>query len=163
MAQDFSFDIASEPNVQEIDNAINMSMKEILNRFDFKGSVSKIERADKAINIVSDDDYKLKSVVDILQGKLVKRGISLKFLEPGKIEDSLGGAKKQAIAIKSGIPQEKAKEINKMIKDLGLKVNTQIQGEQIRVFSKKKDDLQTVIQKLKAAELPIELQFVNYR
>ena len=164
MAQQFSFDIASKPNFQEIDNSINMSMREIANRFDFKGSISSVKlEENKRIVIVSDDEFKLKSVIDILQGKLIKRGISLKFFEYGKIEQATGGTVRQVINIKSGIPQEKAKEINKMIKDKGIKVQTQIQGDQIRVISKSKDTLQTVITFLRAANLDIALQFTNYR
>ena len=163
MAQDHSFDIVSKMNLQELDNAIQMSLKEIGQRFDFKGSITEIKHEKEAIVIVSDDEFKLKSVVDILQGKLVKRGISLKFLEYGKIESALGETARQEIKLKQGISQEQAKEINKKIKDTGLKVQSQIQGDQLRVFGKKLDDLQLVIQSLKKAELPIELQFVNYR
>jgi uncharacterized protein YajQ (UPF0234 family) len=164
MAQDFSFDIVSKINLQEMDNAINMSMKEISQRFDFKGSVSSIKNEEnKKLIVVSDDEFKLKNVVDILQNKLVKRGISLKFLEYGKTESSLGGSVKQEITLKQGIPQEKAKQINNMIRDQKLKVQTQIQGDQIRASSKSKDDLQAVIQLLRAANLDIELQFINYR
>ena len=164
MAQEFSFDIVSKINMQELDNSINMTMKEISQRFDFKGSVSSIKNEEtKKIVIVSDDEFKLKNVIDILQTKLVKRAISLKFLEYGKIESSLGGSVKQDINLKQGIPQEKAKEINNLIRDKKLKVQTQIQGDQIRVTSKSKDELQAVIQMLRAANLDIELQFVNYR
>ena len=164
MAQDFSFDIVSKINLQEMDNAINMSMKEISQRFDFKGSVSDIKNEEnKKLVIVSDDEFKLKNVIDILQGKLVKRGISLKFLDYGKVESSLGGSVKQEITLKQGIPQEKAKQINTLIKDKKLKVQPQIQGDQIRVASKSKDELQVVIQMLRSANLDIELQFVNYR
>jgi hypothetical protein len=164
MAQDFSFDIVSKINLQELDNAINMSMKEISQRFDFKGSVSDIKNEEnKKLVVVSDDEFKLKNVIDILQGKLVKRGISLKFLDYGKIESSIGGSVKQEVTLKQGIPQEKAKQINTLIKDKKLKVQPQIQGDQIRVASKSKDELQVVIQTLRAANLDIELQFVNYR
>jgi hypothetical protein len=164
MAQDFSFDIVSKINLQEMDNAINMSMKEISQRFDFKGSVSSIRNEEnKKIVVVSDDEFKLKNVLDILQGKLVKRGISLKFLDYGKVESSLGGSVKQEITLKQGIPQEKAKQINILIKDKKLKVQPQIQGDQIRVSSKSKDELQAVMQLLRAANLDIELQFANYR
>ena len=164
MSQEHSFDIASKPNLQEIDNAISMAMKEITNRFDFKGSISKIEKEgpDK-IKLTSEDEFKLKQVNIVLQNKLVKRQIALKFLEYAKIEQALGGAVKQIINIKQGIPQEKAKEINKLIKSFGVKVQTQIQGDQIRVSGKKLDDLQAVMAKLKAANLPLVLQFVNYR
>ena len=163
MPQDHSFDIVSKPNLQEIDNAIAMSMKEITTRFDFKGSISKIEKEDINIKITSEDEFKLKNVVNILQDKLVKRKVPLKFFEYGKPEESLGGHLKQIVTVKQGIPQERAKEITKLIKASGLKVQAQIQGEEIRVFSKKLDDLQSVIQKIKAANLPIELQFSNYR
>jgi len=164
MAQDFSFDIVSKIDLQELDNAINMSMKEISQRFDFKGSVSDIKNEEnKKLVVVSDDEFKLKNVIDILQGKLVKRGISLKFLDYGKVESSLGGSVKQDITLKQGILQEKAKQINALIKDKKLKVQPQIQGDQIRVSSKSKDELQTVMQMLRAANLDIELQFVNYR
>lgn len=163
MAQDHSFDIVSKINLQELDNAINMSLKEIAQRFDFRGSITEIKKEEDKIILVSDDEFKLKNVIDILQGKLVKRGISLKFLEYGKVEQALGGAVKQEVKLKQGISQEQAKDINKKIKDAGLKVQTQIQGDQIRVFGKKLDDLQIVIQTLKQINLPIELQFSNYR
>src|SRR3989339_2069496 len=156
MAKDHSFDIVSKPNLQEIDNAIQMAMREIANRFDFKGSISKIEKeGDDKIKLVSEDEFKLKNVVNILQDKLVKRKVPLKFFEYGKPEESLGGHLKQIVTVKQGIPQERAKEITKLIKASGLKVQAQIQGEEIRVFSKKLDDLQAVIQKIKAANLPI--------
>jgi uncharacterized protein YajQ (UPF0234 family) len=163
MSQDHSFDIVSKPDLQEVDNAISMAMKEIVNRFDFKGSVSKIEKEGDNLKLSSEDEFKLKNVASILQDKLVKRKVPLKFFEFGKIEESLGGHVKQIVTVKKGIPQEKAKEINKIIKELGLKVQSQIQGDELRVFGKKLDDLQAVIHKLRAANLPIELQFVNYR
>jgi len=150
--------------MQELDNAINMSMKEILQRFDFKGSVSKITKeGNDKLNIVSDDEFKLKNVNNILQEKLIKRGISLKFLEYGKVEESLGGSVKQIVNLKQGISQEKGKELNKIIKNSGLKVQSQIQGDELRVSAKKIDDLQAIIQFLKKQDLGIELQFVNYR
>lgn len=163
MAQDHSFDIVSKPNLQEIGNAIQMAMKEISTRFDFKGSISKIEKEADKIKLASEDEFKLKSVVNILQDKLAKRKVPLKFFEYGKVEESLGGNAKQLVAIKQGIPQDKAKEIIKLIKSSGLKVQANIQGDQIRVSAKKIDDLQTVLQKIKIANLPIVLQFVNYR
>jgi hypothetical protein len=163
MAQDSSFDVVSKVNYQETDNAINQAMAEITNRFDFKGSCSEITRNDKTINLVSDDDYKLKSVIDVLQGKLVKRGVSLKFLEYGKVDNALGGHAKQVITLQDGITQEKAKEINKAIKEAKLKVQSQIQGDQLRVSSKSKDDLQAVMQLLRGQDFGIELQFSNYR
>jgi len=163
MAQDHSFDIVSKPNLQEVDNAISMAMKEISTRFDFKGSISKIEKEGEDIKIVSDDEYKLKSTAKVLEDKLIKRKVPLKFFEHGKVEEALGGNAKQLLKVKKGIPQDKAKQINQLIKSSGLKVRSQIQGDEIRVFGKKLDDLQAVMQKLKAANLPIVLQFVNYR
>lgn len=163
MPQDHSFDIVSKVNLAEMDNAIQMSMKEIQTRFDFKGSKSEIRREPDKIIIVSDDAFKLKSVIDILHPKLIKRGVSIKFLEYGKIEEALGGTVRQEALIKQGIVQEQAKEINKKIKEMGLKVQSQIQGDQLRVTAKKIDDLQLVLQNLKKATLPIELQFVNFR
>ena len=142
---------------------MNMAMKEILNRYDFKGSQSKITNDKDKIVIIADDDYKLRSVIEILHTKLAKRGVSLKFLEYGKVEEALGGTIRQEAKIKSGISQDQAKEINKKIKALGLKVQSQIQGDQIRVSAKKIDDLQSVMPGLKAANLPIALQFINYR
>ncbi|MFH1684634.1 MAG: YajQ family cyclic di-GMP-binding protein [Candidatus Margulisiibacteriota bacterium] len=163
MAKDSSFDIVSKPNLQEIDNAIQMAMKEIVNRFDFKGSISKIEKDGNNIRLLSEDDFKLKNVANVLQDKLIKRKISLKFFEYGKIEDAASGHKKQLLTLKDGIPQDKAKEIVKLIKSMGLKVQASIQGDEIRVSAKKIDDLQAVMQKLKAANLPTVLQFINYR
>ncbi|OGC06896.1 YajQ family cyclic di-GMP-binding protein [candidate division WOR-1 bacterium RIFOXYD2_FULL_36_8] len=163
MAQDHSFDITSNANLAEVDNAIQMSMKEILNRFDFKGTKSDIKRADTTITVISDDEFKLKNVIQILQNKLVKRGISLKFLDYGKTDQALQGTVRQEIKIKQGISQEQAKEINKLIKEMKLKIQSQIQGDQIRVSAGKIDDLQVVIQKLKQVNLNIELQFANYR
>lgn len=163
MASDHSFDIVSKANVQEIDNALLMAMKEIQTRFDFKGSVSKIEREGDKIKLVSDDHIKMKHVIDLMQDKIVKRKVPLKFFEYGKPEDALGGAVKQEVTIKQGIPQDKAKEITKLIKGSGLKVQTQIQDDKIRVFGKKLDDLQLVIQKLRTADLGLVLQFENYR
>lgn len=166
MPQDHSFDIVSKPNMQEVDNAISMAMKEITNRFDFKGSISSITKGGEKgdiIKIVSEDEFKLKNVVTVLQEKFARRQVPIKFFEFGKVEEALGGTVKQDVTIKQGIPQEKAKEITKLIKASGIKVQTQIQGDEIRVSGKKLDDLQAVIQKVKAANLPIALSFVNYR
>lgn len=159
-----SFDIVSKVDPQEVDNAVNQAIKEMQQRYDFKGSKSEIKWEKKEeITVVGDNDSKLKTVVDIIQGKLVKRGVSLKALEYGKVEDASGGLKRQVIKIRQGIPVEKAKEITKLIKDLDVKVQAQIQEEQIRVTGKKIDDLQTIIQALKSKDLDINLQFVNMR
>lgn len=158
-----SFDIVSKIDMQEVTNAVNQAMREIETRFDFKGSKSSITQEKDGLTVVSDDEYKLNSVKDILLSKLVKRGISPKALEYGKIEPAASGTVRQRIGLKQGIDQANAKTINNLIRDSKIKVKSQIQGDQIRVSGKSKDDLQQVIQLLKGADLPIELQFVNYR
>ena len=159
-----SFDIVSKVDPQEVDNAVNQAIKEISQRYDFKGSSSEIKWEKKEeITIVGDSDNRLKTIIDLLQGKFVKRGISLKSLEYGKVEDASGGLKRQVIKIRQGIPTEKGKEIVKVIKDSGLKVQGQIMDDQVRVSGKKIDDLQAVIQTLKTKDLDINLQFVNMR
>ncbi len=160
-----SFDIVSRVDMQEVTNAVQQAMKEIKQRFDFRGSKSNIEldHGKNEIAIVSDDEYKLKSVVDVLQGKLIKRKVPLESLNYGKIESALSGTVKQSVAIQQGIPTEKSKEIVKMIKSSKLKVQSEIQKDQLRVRAKKIDDLQSVIQLLKEKELGIHLEFVNYR
>jgi len=165
MATDHSFDVVSKISIQEVRNAIDQAMKEVGQRFDFKGSRSEIrlEEGAKEILVGSDDEYKLKSLIDILQSKLVKRGISLKALTYGKIEPGLGGTVKQKITLQQGIPSEKAKEIVKAIKETKLKVQSQIQGDQVRVTGKSIDDLQRVIRYLKEKDFGIDMQFTNYR
>lgn len=158
-----SFDIVSKVDMQELSNAIQQAMREIETRFDFKGSKSDIQLDKNEVIIVSDDEYKLQSVIDILHSKMVRRGVSMKNAEQGKIEPAAGGTVRQTLTIKQGIEQDVAKQINKMIRDTKLKVKSQIQGDQIRVSGKSRDDLQKVIQMLKEADLPLELQFVNYR
>ena len=164
MAKENSFDIVSEVNLQEVDNAVNQTVKEISQRFDFKGSKADVELIkEDEIKVVADDEYKLKSVIDILQSKMVRRGVSLKFLEYGKIEPAAGGTVRQIITIKKGISKEKGKEIVNAVKNLKLKVQAQIQDDQVRVSGKERDDLQKVIQHLKQQDFGIELQFTNYR
>jgi uncharacterized protein YajQ (UPF0234 family) len=160
-----SFDVVSKVDMQEVTNAVQQAMKEIKQRFDFRGSKSNIEldHGKNEINIVSDDEYKLKSVVDVLQGKLIKRKVPLESLNYGKIESALSGTVKQSVAIQQGIPTEKSREIVKIIKSSKLKVQSEIQKDQLRVRAKKIDDLQSVIQLLKEKELGIHLEFVNYR
>ena len=159
-----SFDVVSKVDEQEVDNAVNQAIKEMQTRYDFKGTKSEIKWEKKEeIIIIADDDYKLKAVIDILQTKFVKRGVSLKALDYGKAEDSAGGLKKQVLKIKQGIPQEKAKEIVKEIKDAKWKAQSQIQGDLVRVTSKSIDELQTVIQMLKEKDFEINLQVVNMR
>jgi cyclic-di-GMP-binding protein len=165
MAAMNSFDIVSNVDLQEVKNAVDQAMKEIRQRFDFKGSKSEISLDEKEnqVILVSDDDYKLKSVTDILQSKLVKRGVSLKALDFGKIEQALGGTVRQKAKLQQGIPSEKAKEISKALRDAKFKVQAQIQGDQIRVMGKSRDDLQSVIAFLKEKDFGIPMQFTNYR
>lgn len=163
MAKDASFDIVSKIEMQEVDNAVNQAQKELTTRFDFKGSKSAIELEDERIVIVSDDEYKLLSVYDILQSKCVKRGISLKALKPGSVESASGGTVRQVISLEQGISQDIAKNISKTIRDSKLKVQVSIQGDQVRVTGKNRDDLQAVISHLKDADIAVPLQFVNYR
>ena len=160
-----SFDIVSKIDLQEVKNAVDQAMKEIQQRFDFKGSKSDItlEEKEPQIVLVSDDPYKLKSVVDILQSRLVKRGVSLKALNLGKVEEALGGTVRQKIQLQQGISADKAKEISKGIRDSKFKVQTQIQGDQLRITGKSKDELQTVINFLKEKDFGIAMQFTNYR
>jgi cyclic-di-GMP-binding protein len=165
MADTSSFDIVSEVNLQEVDNAINQARKEIGQRYDFKGSKSSmdLDQKEKKIVVVSDDDFRMKSVVDILQNKLIKRGVPLKALDYGPVTPAAGGTVRQDIALRVGIDKENAKLIVKMIKDTKLKIQAQIMDDQVRVSGKSKDDLQAVITMLKSAELKFAVQFVNYR
>lgn len=163
MTDQNSFDIVSQINLQEVKNAEAQAMKEIRQRFDFKDSKSEIRLEGQDLIVLGDDEYKLKSVLDILQSKLVKRGVSLKALIYGKLEQALGGLIRQKLTLQQGIPQEKAKEIVKVIRDARLKVQPQIQGDQIRVSSKSKDELQAVIAFLREKDFGLPLQFTNYR
>jgi uncharacterized protein YajQ (UPF0234 family) len=166
MATDNSFDVVSKVDMQELDNAMQQALKEIHTRFDLKGSKSDVKlEGDKEPEIVltSADDFKLKAVTDILGGKLVKRGISLKALSYGAIEPAAGGTVRQKVKIQQGIPGEKAKEIVRIIKDSKLKAQASIQGDTVRVSSKDRDTLQQVIALLRKSDLGLDLQFTNYR
>lgn len=160
-----SFDIVSEVDLQEVDNAVNQAMKEITTRYDFRGSKSKIElnKEKKSIALVADDDFKMNAVVDILQTKFVKRGLSLKAMKPATVLDALGGLKKQDIGLINGIETEIAKKIVKSIKESKMKVQGSIQQEQVRVSGKNRDDLQEAIQFMKSQDFGIPLQFNNFR
>ena len=161
-----SFDITSETDLAEVQNACNQTMLEIRQRFDFKGSKSQVEIDMKTaeIKIIADDAHKLKSVIDIIQGKLVKRKISIKALDYGNVEAASGDTVRQSIKIQQGIPQEKGKEIIKHIKNLGVKkMQAQIMDDQVRVTGKDKDDLQSVIASLKQKDFGIDMTFTNYR
>lgn len=165
MAQNHTFDIVSEVDLQEADNAVNQALKEIHQRYDLKDSNTSMDlnKKDKQISINTKDDYSLKSSVDILQTKFIRRGISIKALKLNEPEPAAGGRLKQIIDLQSGISKDNAKIITKMIKDSKLKVNAQIQDEQVRVQAPKIDDLQTVIQMVKDAELDFPTQFVNMK
>lgn len=159
-----SFDIVSEVDMQEMDNAVNQAIKEIGNRYDFRGTKCEISWDKKeAITFEGDDDYKLTAMRDILESKVIKRGIGLKSLSYGTPEEASGGTLRQKITILQGIEKEKGKEIVKKIKELKLKVQAQIQDNQVRVTGKKIDDLQEVISAFKSADMGVELQFINMR
>lgn len=163
MASENSFDIASKIDLAEVDNAVNQTAKEVAQRFDFKGAKASVTREGDALVLHAADEFKVKSLVEILEGKLVKRQVPLKGLSYGKVEAAAGGTTRQRVEIQQGIPVEKAREIVKMIKGLGKKVQAQIMEDQVRVSGKSKDDLQAVMEHLRAADLGIHLQFTNYR
>jgi uncharacterized protein YajQ (UPF0234 family) len=165
MPETFSFDIVSEVNLQEVDNAVNQALKEIGQRYDFKGSKSSIElnQKEKQLSVHSDDDFKLKSVIDILQNKLIKRSVPVKALDYGPVEQASGGTARQVIRLRVGIDKEDAKLLVRMIKDTRLKVQAQIMEDQVRVTGKAKDDLQAVMKMVREADLKFAVQFTNYR
>ena len=161
---EYSFDVVSKADPQEVKNAIGQAQREIETRFDFRGSISEIAHDGKdKLTLTSDDETRLTALIDVLQSKLIKRGIDVRFLDYGKLEQASKGTVRQVVTIKDGLPTEAAKKIVKMIKDKGLKANAQIQDEQVRVSSKSKDDLQAVMTLLKGADLEAPLQFTNYR
>ena len=165
MADTNSFDIVSKVDMQEVDNALNQARKEIVQRYDFKGSKTSIELKQKEYEIVliSDDDFKMKAVIDILQSKFVKRSVPLKALTYGALEPAAGSTVRQVIKLQNGIDKENAKLVVKMIKETKLRVQAQIMDDQVRVSGKNKDDLQAVIALLRQADLKFALQFLNYR
>ncbi len=163
MAKSNSFDIASNTDLNEVKNAVHQTMKEVKQRFDFKGSCSEVQLEGTDLVLHSDDEYRLRSLTDILEQKLVRRGVSLKALSFGKVEDAAGGTVRQTVSIQQGIPIEKAREIVKKIKQLKLKVQAAIQGEIVRVSGKDRDTLQQVIRTLKEEDFGIDMQFINYR
>jgi hypothetical protein len=160
---DSSFDVVSSVDLQEVKNAIAQAMKEITTRFDLKGSGSDVALAGEEIVLTSADEFKLKAVRDVLEGRLVKRNVPLKALTFGTVEQALGGTARQKVTLQKGIPSEKAREIVKLIKGSKLKVQAAIQADQVRVSAKSRDDLQAVIRMLKANDLGIDMQFTNYR
>jgi len=158
-----SFDIVSKVDMQEVDNAVTQAAKEISQRYDFKGSKSSITPEKDSVKVMADDDYKLKAVIDVLQSKFMKRGISIKALQYGKVEQASGGMVRQIITVQQGISKEKGKEIIAVIKESKLKVQAQIQDEQVRVTGRNRDDLQEAIAALKGKDLDVEMQFTNFR
>jgi uncharacterized protein YajQ (UPF0234 family) len=158
-----SFDVVSSVDLQEVKNAVAQAMKEIANRFDLKGTGSDIELKGEELLLTSSDEFKLKAVRDVLEGRLVKRSVPLKALSFGVAEEALGGTVRQKVSLQQGIPSEKAREIVKIIKGSKIKVQAAIQGDQVRVSGKNKDDLQSVMRMLRDSNLDINMQFTNYR
>jgi cyclic-di-GMP-binding protein len=163
MAQQNSFDIVSQVDRNEMMNAVNQTMKEVRQRFDFKGSQATVTLEEKEVLLAAEDETKLRNMNDILQQKLVRRGVPLKALSYGNVEPAAGGTVRQRAQIQQGIPQEKAKEIVRTIKDSKAKVQAAIQGDLVRVSGRDRDTLQQVITALKARDFGINMQFTNYR
>jgi len=158
-----SFDVVSSVDLQEVKNAISQAMKEITTRFDLKSTGSEVVLQGEEIVITSADEFKMKAVRDVLETRLVKRSVPLKALSFGTMDKALGGTVRQKVSMQKGIPTDKAREIVKIVKNSKLKVQAAIQGDQVRISGKNKDDLQAVMQSLKAADLGIDMQFTNYR
>jgi uncharacterized protein YajQ (UPF0234 family) len=163
MASTYSFDIVSEFDRQELVNAVDQTTREISSRYDLKNTNTQVELGDEAITVTTDSEFTLEAVHSVLQTKAVKRNLSLKIFDYGKVESASGSRVRQEIKLKKGISQEIAKQISKLIRDEFKKVQASIQGDAVRVSSKTKDDLQTVIQRLKQEDWPVALQFTNYR
>ena len=163
MAAESSFDVVSQVDMNEVRNAVQMTQKELASRFDFKGSVSRVTLEEHSLVLVSDDEGKLKSVIDVLETKLVRRKVPLKALQYEKVESALGGTVRQTVTLAAGIPEEKAKAMNKLIRKEFKRVRVVIQGDSLRVYAKSKDDLQAVMSLLRDQDFGQPLQFVNYR
>lgn len=163
-AKEFSFDIVSRVDQQEVKNAVLQAQKELANRYDFKGTKAEILFDDKDITLIADDEFRMEQLKDILVSKLLKRGIDMRQIDYGKAEAGTGMTIRQKVEFKVGIPTDEAKKLAKTIKDdKALKVSTQIQGDDLRVIGKDKDDLQKVMAKVKAMDLPFPVEFTNYR
>ncbi|MBI3002116.1 MAG: YajQ family cyclic di-GMP-binding protein [candidate division NC10 bacterium] len=163
MAKESSFDVVCRVDLSECDNAIQQAMREVAQRFDFKGTRCNVRREETAIVLAADDEYKLRALTELTEGKLVKRKVPLKALTYGNVEPAAGGTVRQRVTIQQGIPVEKAREIVKRVKASGLKVQAQIREDEVRVSGKSRDDLQAVMRALREEDLGIELQFTNYR
>ena len=162
-AVDFSFDIVSRADMQEVRNAIDQTQREMSNRFDFRGSKCEVLFEKEDITLQADDDFKLQQVKDILESKFIRRGIDIRQIEYGKAEPATGLSVRQKVTLKQGIAQDQAKALIKQIKESGVKVQAQIQGDEVRVSSKSKDDLQKCITFVKGLDLPMPVDFVNFR
>jgi uncharacterized protein YajQ (UPF0234 family) len=158
-----SFDIVSQVDKQEVKNATDQTNKEVGNRFDFKGSDARVEQAELVLTVFADDEFKLGQVLDVLRGRMTKRNIDVRSLELGAVEKISGDKVKRAVTVKVGVPQEKGKQIQKLVKDAKLKVAASIQGDAIRISGAKKDDLQAAIQLVRTSVADIPLQFTNFR
>jgi cyclic-di-GMP-binding protein len=163
LASESSFDVVSRVDKQELDDALNQTRKEIENRFDFKNSKTSVEFDGNKITLVSDDELKMRNVVDVLRSKAVRRGVDVKAFQFSDIEPAAGAMVRQVVTLRTGIPKDQSRELLAHIKNLRLKVTAQYQDDQIRVSGKSKDDLQKVIASLRAMEFELPLQFVNYR
>ncbi|HYN12342.1 MAG TPA: YajQ family cyclic di-GMP-binding protein [Burkholderiales bacterium] len=158
-----SFDIVSQVDQQEVKNAVEQANKEVSNRFDFKGSDARVEQKDLELTVYADDDFKLTQVTDVLRARLSKRNVDVRCLEPGTVEKISGDKVKRPIKVKVGVAQDKAKEIQKLIKDSKLKVAASIQGDAVRVSGGKRDDLQAAIQLVRKSVTDLPIQFINFR
>ncbi|AMA51789.1 MULTISPECIES: YajQ family cyclic di-GMP-binding protein [Bacillus] len=163
MAKESSFDIVSKVELPEVQNAIQIALKEISTRYDFKGSKSDISLDKEELVLVSDDEFKLSQLKDVLVSKLIKRNVPTKNIDYGKVENASGGTVRQRAKLVQGIDKDNAKKINTIIKNSGLKVKSQVQDDQVRVTGKNKDDLQQIITAVRGADLPIDVQFINFR
>jgi uncharacterized protein YajQ (UPF0234 family) len=158
-----SFDIVSQVDRQEVKNAVDQTNKEVGNRFDFKGSDARVELAELVLTVFADDEFKLGQVTDVLRGRMAKRNIDVRCLEPGGLEKISGDKLKQPITVKVGVPQDKGKQIQKLVKDAKLKVAASIQGDAVRISGAKKDELQAAIQLVRKSVADLPLQFINFR
>jgi uncharacterized protein YajQ (UPF0234 family) len=159
-----SFDIVSEIDLQEVRNAVDQANREATTRFDFKNTNAKVEFSEKELTLSASTEDRLRALYQLLEEKMVKRSVSLKSLDPGKIDEASQGAARQKVALKAGISQEVGKQINKMVKEMGVKnLNSSIQGDQVRVTGKQRDDLQQAIAFFKEADMSVPLQFTNFR
>jgi hypothetical protein len=158
-----SFDIVSQVDRQEVKNALEQTNREVTNRFDFKGSDARVEQAELVLTVFADDEFKLGQVLDVLRGRMAKRNIDIRCLELGTVEKISGDKLKRPVTVKVGVPQDKGKQIQKLVKDAKLKVAASIQGDAVRVSGAKKDDLQAAIQLVRASIADLPLQFINFR